>query len=115
MIVADNLDIILPVLGAIGIAYGLLHAKALLAAGANVAGALASAAAWAVVHWPILLIAAAFMGALMYAQQFQFGMEEAGVAVGTVFGMLYAVGYNTIASLWNLIAAFAEFFCQCVE
>ncbi len=112
LIVADNLDIILPVLGAIGIAYGLLHAKALLAAGANVAGALASAAAWAVVHWPILLIAAAFMGALMYAQQFQFGMEEAGVAVGTVFGMLYAVGYNTFASLWNLIAAFAEFFAN---
>lgn len=112
LIVADNLDIILPVLGAIGIAYGLLHAKALLAAGANVAGALASAAAWAVVHWPILLIAAALMGALMYAQQFQFGMEEVGAAVGTVFGVLYAVGYNTFASLWNLIAAFAEFFAN---
>lgn len=112
LFVVDNLDMILPVLGAIGIAYGLLHAKALLAAGANVAGALASAAAWAVVHWPILLIAAAFMGALMYAQQFQFGMEEAGAAVGTVFGMLYAVGYNTFASLWNLIAAFAEFFAN---
>ena len=101
LFVADNLDMILPVLGAIGIAYGLLHAKALLAAGANVAGALASAAAWAVVHWPILLIAAALMGALMYAQQFQFGMEEVGAAVGTVFGML-----------WNLIAAFAEFFAN---
>ncbi len=112
LFVVDNLDMILPVLGAIGIAYGLLHAKALLAAGANVEGALASAAAWAVVHWPILLIAAAFMGALMYAQQFQFGMEEAGAAVGTVFGMLYAVGYNTFASLWNLIAAFAEFFAN---
>lgn len=112
LFVADNLDMILPVLGAIGIAYGLLHAKALLAAGANVAGALASAAAWAVVHWPILLIAAALMGALMYAQQFQFGIEEVGAAVGMVFGMLYAVGYNTFASLWNLIAAFAEFFAN---
>ncbi len=109
---ADNLDMILPVLAAIGIAYGIVHGQALLAGAANVAGALASAAAWAVVHWPILLIGAAIAGALMSAQEFGIGMEEVGGMTGAAFGMIYSVGYNTFANLWNLIASFAEFFAN---
>ena len=109
---ADNLGLILPVLAAIGIAYGIVHGQALLAGAANVAGALASAAAWAVVHWPILLIAAAITGALMQAQAFGIGMEEVGGLVGGAFGMIYSVGYNTFANLWNLIASFGEFFAN---
>lgn len=109
---ADNLDMILPVLAAIGITYGILHGQALLAGAANVASALASAAAWAVVHWPILLLAAAITGALMQAQAFGIGMEEVGGMVGSSFGLIYSVGYNTFAELWNLIASFAEFFAN---
>jgi len=108
--VGDHLNMILPVLGAIGVAYGLLHIKALLTAGANVAAALASAAAWTIAHLPVILLAAMLVGALLSARQFQFGMEDVGAAVGGMLGTLYAIGYDTFANLWNLIASFAEFF-----
>jgi len=110
--VGDHLDMILPVLGAIGVAYGLLHIKALLTAGANVAAALASAAAWTIAHLPVILLAAMLVGALLSARQFQFGMEDVGAAVGGMLGTLYAIGYDTFANLWNLIASFAEFFAN---
>ena len=51
-------------------------------------------------------------GALIAAQQFGFGMEAVGGWVGQVFGMIYAVGYNIFATLWNVIASFAEFFAN---
>lgn len=110
--VGDHLNMILPVLGAIGVAYGLLHIKALLTAGANVAAALASAAAWTIAHLPVILLAAMLVGALLSARQFQFGMEDVGAAVGGMLGTLYAIGYDTFANLWNLIASFAEFFAN---
>ncbi len=108
--VTDNLDKILPVLAAIGIAYTILHGQALLAGAVNVASAMASAAAWAVVHWPLLLVAAAIAGALMQAQAFGIGMQDIGQMVGSAFGLIYSVGYNAFAGLWNVIASFAEFF-----
>ena len=110
--VSQNLDFIIPILTAIGVAYTILHAQALAAAGANVAGALATAASWAVAHWPILLLIAVLSSALIAAQQFGIGFEEVAGWVGQVLGMLYAIGYNVFASLWNVIAAFAEFFAN---
>lgn len=109
---SQNLDFILPILAAIGVAYAVLHAQALITAGANVAGAIASAAAWALAHWPILLLIAVLSAAMIAAQQFGIGFEEVAGWVGQVLGMLYAVGYNVFASLWNVIAAFAEFFAN---
>lgn len=110
--VSQNLDFIIPILTAIGVAYTILHAQALATAGANVAGALATAASWAVAHWPILLLIAVLSSALIAAQQFGIGFEEVAGWVGQVLGMLYAIGYNVFASLWNVIAAFAEFFAN---
>ena len=110
--VVNNLDFIIPILTAIGIAFAIMHAQAIATALASVGGALASAAAWAVANWPILLLVALMAGALIAAQQFGFGMEAVGGWVGQVFGMIYAVGYNIFASLWNAIASFAEFFAN---
>lgn len=110
--VVNNLDFIIPILTAIGIAFAIMHAQAIATALASVGGALASAAAWAVANWPILLLVALIAGALIAAQQFGFGMEAVGGWVGQVFGMIYAVGYNIFASLWNAIASFAEFFAN---
>lgn len=112
LFVANNLDFILPVLAAVGIAYALMHAKAIAAAAAQVGGALASAAAWAVANWPILLLIAILAGALIAAQQFGIGMEEVGGVVGQVFGTIYAVAHNVFAAIWNVIATFAEFFAN---
>lgn len=110
--VSNNLDFILPILAAIGVALVMLNGQAILAGVANVGSALASAAAWAAANWPILLLVAVLAAALIAAQQFGFGMQEVGSFVGQVLGLLYAVGYNVFASLWNVIAAFAEFFAN---
>lgn len=109
---SQNMDFIIPILAAIGIAYAILHAQAIITAAANVAGAVATAAAWALAHWPILLLIAVLSAAMIAAQQFGIGFEEVAGWVGQVLGMLYAVGYNVFASLWNVIAAFAEFFAN---
>lgn len=90
----------------------ILHGKAILVGIVNVASALASAAGWAVAHWPLLLMIVVLSAALIAAQKFGFGMQEIGSFVGQVLGVLYAVGYNIFAALWNVIAAFAEFFAN---
>ena len=110
--VSDNLDFIVPILTAVGAAIAFVKAQAIAEAAASVAGNLAKAASWALVHWRIILIAAVFAAALIAAQQFGFGMQEVCGVVGQVLGILYAVGYNVFASLWNVIAAFAEFFAN---
>ncbi|WP_024348036.1 tape measure protein [Lacrimispora indolis] len=110
--VVNNLDLILPVLAAIGIGFGIAKAQAIATALASVGGALTTAAAWAVANWPIVLFVVLLASALIAAQQFGFGMEEVGGWVGQVFGMIYAVGYNIFATLWNVIASFAEFFAN---
>lgn len=110
--VSQNLDIVIPILAAIAVILVAVKTQAIAAAGANIAGALSSAAAWAVAHWPILLLAAALAIALTTAQQFGLGFAEVGGFVGQILGALYAVGYNVFASLWNLIATFAEFFAN---
>lgn len=103
--VHENMDMIIPILAAVGAGFLLLEAQ-------SVGAALASAAAWAAANWPILLFASLFAVALVAAQQFGFGMQEAGAVAGYVFGMVYATGYNTFATLWNVIAAFEEFFAN---
>ncbi len=110
--VVNNLDLILPVLAAIGVGFGIAKAQAIATALASVGGGLATAAAWAVANWPIVLFVVLLASALIAAQQFGFGMEEVGGWVGQVFGMIYAVGYNIFANLWNVIASFAEFFAN---
>lgn len=110
LFVADNMDMILPILAAVGLGFLLVKAQAVQAALGSAAAAGIHMASWAAANWPILLLVALFAGALIAAQQFGIGMQEVGGWVGQVFGMIYAVGYNVFATLWNVIASFAEFF-----
>ena len=112
LFVADNMDMILPILAAVGLGFLLVKAQAVQAALGSAAAAGIHMASWAVAYWPILLLVALFAGALIAAQQFGIGMQEVGGWVGQVFGMTYAVGYNVFATLWNVIASFAEFFAN---
>lgn len=112
LFMADNLDFILPILAAVAAAFVAIKVQSLLAAGYSVSGALMSAGAWMLAHLPILLLVAALAGAMIAAQQFGIGMQEVGGWVASVFGMIYAVGYNIFATLWNVIASFAEFFAN---
>lgn len=109
---ADNMDMIIPMLTAVEAVFLFVKAQAIQTALASAAAAGTHAAAWAAANWPILLMAALFAGALIAAQQFGVGMQEIGGWVGQVFGMIYAVGYNVFATLWNVIASFAEFFAN---
>lgn len=110
--VSQNLDFIIPILIAIGAALAFVKAQAIAEAAATVAGNLAKAASWAIANWQIILFAALLAAALIAAQQFGLGFAEVGGFVGQILGALYAVGYNVFASLWNLIATFAEFFAN---
>ena len=112
LFVADNMDMILPILAAVGLGFLLVKAQAVQAALGSAAVAGIHMASWAAANWPILLLVALFAGALIAAQQFGIGMQEVGGWVGQVFGMIYAVGYNVFATLWNVIASFAEFFAN---
>lgn len=105
LFVADNMDMILPILAAVGVGFLFVKAQAIQAA-------LGSAAAWTAANWPLLLLMALFAGALIAAQQFGIGMQQVGGWVGQVFGMIYAVGYNVFSTLWNVVASFAEFFAN---
>lgn len=112
LFVADNMDMIIPMLTAVGAVFLFVKAQAIQTALVSAAAAGTHAAAWAAANWPVLLMAALFAGALIAAQQFGVGMQEVGGWVGQVFGMTYAVGYNVFATLWNVIASFAEFFAN---
>jgi len=115
LFVADNMDMILPILAAVGLGFLLVKAQAVQAALASAAAAGIHGAAWAAANWPVLLLVALFAGALIAAQQFGIGMQEVGGWVGQVFGMIYAVGYNAFATLWNVVAAFAEFCANALQ
>ena len=110
--VSNNLDFILPILAGIGLALVVLHGQAILTGIANVGSAMASAAAWVIANWRILLLIALLTAAFIAVQKFGFGMQEVGGFVGRILGTLYASGYNVFAALWNVIAAFAEFFAN---
>ena len=112
LFVSNNLEYIIPVLLAIGVAFAVVHAQSLAAAAANVAGGLATAAAWAAANWPVVLLAALLAALGIAAIQLGANFQQVGTVIGTVFGFLFAVGYNVFANLWNLIATFAEFFAN---
>ena len=110
--VHDNMDFIIPILLAIAEGIAVMKAASIAEAAATIAGNLAKAASWALANWYIILGVALLASALIAAQQYGVGMQEVGGVVGGVFGFIYAVGYNVFASLWNIIATFAEFFAN---
>lgn len=106
--IADNWNYVYPVLIGIGAAF----------AAAGVIGmisGLGAAAAWLTTILPFLLIAAAVAGLILLLSNAGVAFEQTGQVVGSVFGIIYAVGYNLIADLWNLIAVFAEFFANVLD
>lgn len=78
----------------------------------SIACSLKRAAGWAAANWPILLFIS-LIGAVITAM-YAMGMtsEEIFSKIGAGAGWLFALGYNLVASGWNLIASFAEFFAN---
>ena len=103
--VIENWDYIYPFLIGIGVALAVAGAVGL-------ASGLQTAAGWLSAAWPFVLIAVLVGALILGLTQAGVTFEQMGQVVGTVFGFIYAVGYNSVADLWNLIAVFAEFFAN---
>lgn len=110
--VHDNLGTIIPILMGVAFALALVNAEAIAAGIANMIAGIQAAAGWAVANWPIILLGALLAAIIMAAIQTGLTFAQVGQWVGQVFGMVYAVGYNVFATLWNVIASFAEFFAN---
>ena len=107
--VVNNLDFIIPILAAIGIAFAIMHAQVSSSFAGECWRSISPGCCLGGGNRQSCFLVALMAGALIAAQQFGFGMEAVGGWVGQVFGMIYAVGYNIFATLWNVIASFAEF------
>lgn len=103
--VIENWDYIYPFLIGIGVALAVAGAVGLISG-------LQTAAGWISAAWPFVLIAVLIGALILGLTQAGVTFEQIGQKVGTVFGFIYAVGYNSVADLWNLIAVFAEFFAN---
>lgn len=106
--VVENWDYIYPILIGIGVALAIAGAVGL-------ASGLATFAGWIAAALPFILIAVLVGALILGITQAGVTFEEIGQKVGTVFGFIYAVGYNMVADLWNLFAVFAEFFANVLD
>ena len=95
--VVNNWDYIYPILIGVGIA--------LLAVGAaGVASGIATAAGWVMANLPLVLMIGLLAAMTLGFMQAGGTAEQIGQMIGTVFGGIYAVGYNLAADLWNIFA-----------
>jgi tape measure domain-containing protein len=93
--VMNHMDLIQSILVATGIVLAALGVQMLIT--------------WIAAAWPVLLVIAAIAGVIYVLQKFGVtGQQMVGYVVGA-FYYLYAVIYNQVAGLWNIIATFAEF------
>ncbi|WP_333648048.1 tape measure protein [Lacrimispora sp.] len=103
--IIENWDYIYPLLIGVGVALAVAGALGL-------ASGLSVAAGWIAAAWPFILIAALVGALVLGLSQAGVTFEQVGQIAGTVFGFVYAVGYNLAADLWNLFATFGEFFAN---
>ncbi len=103
--VADNWDTVSTVI--IGAAVGIGLAMS--------AAAIATAVSWALANLPLILFIGTVAAMIAAAREMGYTWEEIGGVVGGVFGGLYTFGYNLVASAWNLLASFGEFFATFMD
>lgn len=100
--ISDNWNSLAPIIVAGATAIGLVM----------VGSAVASAAAWLAATWPLLLIIGVIALIIYIVNQAGVSFSEIFQGIGSVAGWLYALLYNLIADIWNVIAVFAEFFAN---
>lgn len=115
--VAQNWDIIAPILGFIGAIFAVWGATMIpgliTKLWAMVPPVLAQAAAWAIANWPILLIAAALVGLGILLNKLGVTFDQVTGFIGGVIYGLYAFMFNIVASIYNYWVSFVEFFANC--
>lgn len=70
----------------------------------------AQAAAWLSIYWPILLVIAIIALAVAAARQFGATWEDIFGFIGGVVGVFATYLYNKFVYIWNVVAAFVNFF-----
>lgn len=103
--VADNWDFVSTV----------LIAGAVTVGGVMVASAIQTAIAWAAAYWPLLLIAGGIALVIYMARRMGATSEEVFAVIGAGLGALYVYIHNRVASVWNLLASFGEFFANFLD
>lgn len=68
------------------------------------------ASAWAIAHWPLLLIIGSILVLIAMLNKAGVSFQTMANYAGKALGFLYALAYNVFANLYNLIASFIEFF-----
>ena len=68
------------------------------------------ATAWAIAHWPLLLVIGSIIILITMLNRAGVSFQMMANYAGKALGFLYALAYNVFANLYNLIASFIEFF-----
>lgn len=68
------------------------------------------ASAWAIAHWPLLLVIGSIIILITMLNRAGVSFQMMANYAGKALGFLYALAYNVFANLYNLIASFIEFF-----
>lgn len=68
------------------------------------------ASAWAIAHWPLLLVIGSILVLIAMLNKAGVSFQTMANYAGKALGFLYALAYNVFANLYNLIASFIEFF-----
>lgn len=68
------------------------------------------AVAWAIAHWPLLLVIGSIIILITMLNRAGVSFRTMANYAGKALGFLYALAYNVFANLYNLIASFIEFF-----
>lgn len=75
-----------------------------------VAGAASAAIATMAASWPLLLIAGLIVGIIALAMKMGASFGDVCGFIAQTVGGLFALSWNLVADIWNLIATFGEFF-----
>lgn len=110
--VADNWDMVSIVLLAV---FSVVAVKAAAAEAVMAASAIKSAAAWGIANLPLLLIVGSIALVIYMARQMGATWEDVAGVTGGVLGGLYVFGHNLVASAWNLLASFGDFFANFLD
>ncbi len=106
-VVVDGWDTIGPILALISGVYLVVMITRLWA---MVPPLIAQAVAWLAIYWPILLVIAIIAIAIAAARQFGTSWEDIIGYVGGSIGVFAATFYNKFVYIWNVVAAFINFF-----
>jgi tape measure domain-containing protein len=106
-VIVNGWDTIGPILGIIG---GAILLTIIANLWGTVAAILAQGVAWMAAYWPLLLVIGVIAIAISAARQLGATWEDISGFIGGLLGIFAVNFYNHFVKLWNIVAAFINFF-----